>query len=158
MRSLGAVPVNLNGAALGDALESGELAGAETSAGNLRNLPQGGYLTMNLTFYPKLQTLFAASDRFGSLTEATRSILQASADETLSYVLGQDPEGADIKAFCDLGGTLVNAEPDEVIRVAAAADPVRREMETDPNVADYIQKIEALRASTAPSALVECPT
>jgi TRAP-type transport system periplasmic protein len=158
VRSLGAVPVNLNGAALGDALESGELAGAETSAGNLRNLPQGGYLTMNLTFYPKLQTLFAASDRFGSLTEATRSLLQTTADETLSYVLAQDPEAADIAAFCDLGGTLVNAEPDEVARIAAATDPVRREMETDPTVAAYIRDIEALRATTEPSALTECPT
>lgn len=157
VRSLGAVPVNLNGAALGEALESGELTGAETSAGNLKNLPQGGYLTMNLTFYPKLQTLFAASDRFGSLTKATRSILQAAADETLAYILAEDPEGADIEVFCDLGGTMVNAEPDEVARIVAATDPVRREMETDPIVADYIKEIEALRAVTEPSSLMECP-
>jgi TRAP-type C4-dicarboxylate transport system substrate-binding protein len=158
VRSLGATPVNLNGADLGAALDSGELAGAETSAGNLRSLPQGGYLTMNLTFYPKVQTLFAATDRFGALTEATRSILQAAASETLAYVLAEDPEGADIKAFCDLGGTLVNAEPAEVSRIAAATDPVREEMETDPIVRDYIKKIEALRTATEPSSLAECPT
>ncbi len=157
LRSLGAVPVHLNGPPMEEAIASGELAGAETSIGNASSLPQGGYMTMNVTFYPKLFTLFAASDRYRDLSEATQSVLQAAADDTLAFLLTGDLERSDIQAFCELGGTLVNAEANEVDRMIAAAAPVRREMEADPQVAAYLGEIVTIRSvAPAPSATV-CP-
>lgn len=157
LESLGAVPAHLNGAALGHAIASGELAGAETSIGNATMFPIGSALTANISFYPKLFTLFAADGRFGSLSESARSTLIVSADDTLAFLLGQDPEGADIEVFCELGGTIAHAVPEEVARIAAAANPVRRALEADPAVADYIRQIEELRAAASPAAPVACP-
>lgn len=157
LMSLGAVPAHLNGAALGREIASGELAGAETSIGNATMFPIGSALTANISFYPKLFTLFAAEDRFASLSASARSTLLASADDTLAFLLGQDPEGADIEVFCELGGTIAHAVPEEVARIAAAANPVRRALEVDPAIADYIRQIEDLGAATSPAVPITCP-
>lgn len=162
IRALGATPVHLNGAAFAEALDSGEVVGAESSIGNVMSgnagiLPAGAYMTMNLTFYPKLQTLFADSAHYSSLSSSTRSVLETAARDTLTYLLGLDPEGADVDAFCEVGGTLVNASPQDVEAIIAAAEPVTRSLEADATVADYIARIRALRASSTPAPLTVCP-
>jgi TRAP-type C4-dicarboxylate transport system substrate-binding protein len=151
LSALGAVPVHLTGAALHEAVASGDVQGADSSVGNAASFPAGSYLTMNITFYPKVFTLFAdTAPRYASLSENARSVLEAAADDTLTFVLGQDPERADIEAFCDTGGTLANASADEVERMAEAAESITRALEADPSVAEYIRQIEDLRRSGTP--------
>ena len=163
IRALGATPLHLNGGAFGEAIDNGEVVGAESSIGNVMNgnagiMPTGAYMTMNLTFYPKLQTLFAETGRYASLSASTRSVLETAAGETLTYLLGQDPEGADVEGFCEVGGTLVNASPSDLEEISAAAEPVTRSLEVDATVADYIARIRELKASTTPAPLAVCPT
>jgi TRAP-type C4-dicarboxylate transport system substrate-binding protein len=139
------------------------VVGAESSIGNVMMgnagiLPTGAYMTMNLTFYPKLQTLFAASDRYSSLSADTRSGLERAASSTLAFLLGQDLEQGDVEAFCEVGGSLVNSSPADLDVIAAAAEPVTRSLEADPTVADYIARIRELKASTTPAPLTVCPT
>ncbi len=157
IRSLGATPAHLDGQAAGDAIASGEVVGAETSIGNAAAFPAGSFLTMNVTFYPKFFSLFATSERLGALSPTTRALLEAAADETLAYVLAEDPEAADIAAFCAIGGVLVNAKPAALERIVAAADPIRQSLMADPDVAGYMSSIEELAGvSTAPP-LTVCP-
>jgi len=158
IRSLGAVPVHLNGPPLSEALATGELQGAETSMGNAPTLTLGSYMTGNLTFYPKLFTLFAASERYDALSDTSRSALQAAAAETLDFVLGQDPEAADIAAFCQSGGKLVEASPGDVAEIAAATDPVMQQLEADATTAAYIAAIRDLKASGAAPPSPRCPS
>ena len=162
IRALGATPFHLNGGAFGEAIDSGEVVGAESSIGNVMNgnagiMPTGAYMTMNLTFYPKLQTLFAEAGRYASLSSSTRSVLAAAASDTLSYLLGQDPEGADIQGFCEFGGSLVNASPSDLEEIVAAAEPVTRSLEADATLADYIARIRELKSSARARPLTVCP-
>lgn len=158
MTALGATPVHLSGEALAMAIESGDLAGAETSIGNALSLPTGSYLTTDVTFYPKVFTLFAASNRYSSLSDEARSILESAAADTFTYVLGQDLERADIDAFCALGGKLVAAPTHDVEALVAAAEPVTRSLEADPTVASYIERIRELKAMTSPAGHeMRCP-
>jgi TRAP-type C4-dicarboxylate transport system substrate-binding protein len=161
--ALGATPLHLDGNAFGEAVDRGAVVGAESSIGNVMMgnagiLPTGAYMTMNLTFYPKLQTLFAASDRYSSLSADTRSGLERAASSTLAFLLGQDLEQGDVEAFCEVGGSLVNSSPADLDVIAAAAEPVTRSLEADPTVADYIARIRELKASTTPAPLTVCPT
>ncbi len=158
LRALGAVPVHLNGAALSEAVATGQLRGAETSIGNAAPFPVGSYITINLTFYPKLSTLFAASDQYSSLSEAVRSTLEAAAAETLEFVISQDPEAADIAAFCETGGKLVEASPEDVAEIAAATDGLTHELEADPAIASYIAEIRELKASAPAGPSPRCST
>ena len=163
IRALGATPLHLDGNAFGEAVDSGAVVGAESSignvmAGNAGILPTGAYMTMNLTFYPKLQTLFAASDRYDSLSTDTRSALESASSSTLDFLLAQDVEQGDVEAFCEVGGSLVNSSPANLDEVAAAAEPVTRSLEADTTIADYIARIRELKASTTPAPLTVCPT
>lgn len=158
IKSLGAVPVHLNGPPLSEALATGELQGAETSMGNAQTLTVGSYITGNLTFYPKLFTLFAASERYASLSDTVRSTLEDAAAETLGFVLSQDPEAADLAAFCQSGGKLVEASAEDVTEIAAATDAVTRKIEADAAIAGYIAEIRALKASSTASPSPRCPT
>ncbi len=163
IRALGATPLDLNGNAFGEAIDKGDVIGAETSIGTVvfgaaGIAPDGAYMTMNLTFFPKLLTLFAGSDRYSSLSASTRSVLETAAGETLTYLLGQDLERADIEAFCEAGGTLVNASGKDLDEIAAATEPVTRSLEADPTVADYIAQIRTLKSSVTPAPLTVCPT
>jgi TRAP-type C4-dicarboxylate transport system substrate-binding protein len=161
--ALGSTPLHLDGNAFGEAVDNGTLDGAESSIGNVMMgnagiLPMGAYMTMNLTFYPKLQTLFAATDRYASLSAATRSALERAAGDTLAFLLGQDPEQEDVAAFCEVGGELVNALPADLAEIEAATEPVTRSLEADATVADYTARIRELKASVTPSPLTVCPT
>jgi TRAP-type C4-dicarboxylate transport system substrate-binding protein len=162
IRALGATPEHLNGSAFAEALDKGTVAGAESSVGNVVNgnagiLPTGAFMTMNLTFYPKVQTLFAAADRHSSLSTSSQSILKAAADETLIYLLGKDLEAADVKAFCELGGRLVNASPRDLEEIEHAAEPVTRTLEADGTAAGYIARIRDLKSSSSPAPSTLCP-
>jgi TRAP-type C4-dicarboxylate transport system substrate-binding protein len=161
--ALGATPLHLDGNAFGEAIDSGTLDGAESSIGNVMMgnagiLPTGAYMTMNLTFYPKLQTLFAASDHYSSLSADTRSALERAAGSTLAYLLSQDLEQGDVAAFCEVGGHLVNSTPADLEEIAAATEPVTRSLEADPTVADDITRIRELKASATPAPLTVCPS
>jgi TRAP-type transport system periplasmic protein len=158
LRSLGAVPVHLDGAALADAIATRDLKGAETSVGNAVPFPARSYMTMNLTFYPKVQVLFGDSQRYSRLASEVRTTLDMAAAEALAFVRGQNLEKTDLDLFCAAGGSAVSASQSDVAEIVAATDPVTARLEADATVAGFMREIRDLSGASATGEPPTCPT
>jgi TRAP-type C4-dicarboxylate transport system substrate-binding protein len=156
IRALGAEPVHLNGNAYRQAVSDGTLAGVDASLGLAADL-QGSVVTGNLIFYPKVDTLFAGHQALGKLDASQQEALRTAAQRTKTYVLERLPASEDTGPFCSGGGRVVVASDKEVRALQAAAQPVYRQLETDPQTAAFISQIRALKAGiTAPAAAAPC--
>ena len=90
IRTLGAEPVHLNGDAYQQAIHDGTLTGVEASLG-LAPALGGSILTGNLTFYPRVDTLFAGQQALSKLDAAQKNALQTAARRTLEHVVKDLP-------------------------------------------------------------------
>ena len=162
IRALGAVPAHLNGLPLNEAVANGDLAGAESSPGSAAQFPPRSFLTMNLPIYPKISTLFAATVRFESLSATVQAELRAAAEQTLSAALVDDPETADLGAFCQAGGGVAMATDSDLREIITAAAVVTRGLEADASTSSYLKQIESMKAmvpaATRPPVPAACPT
>ncbi len=156
VRALGAEPVHLNGNAYRQAVSDGTLTGVDASLG-LAPALQGSVLTGNLIFYPKVDTLFAGQQAIGKLDASQQEALRTAAQRTKTYVLDKLPASEDTGPFCSGGGRVVEASAHDVRALQAAAQPVHRQLETDPQTAAFISQIRALKAGiTAPAEATLC--
>jgi hypothetical protein len=133
-----------------------ELDGAEHSLGS--PWPGGQYLTANVTFFAKADTLFANPSAFKRLTDDQRTEIRDAARETVAHVAARPPpEDELIRRYCD-GGRVVTASPDDLAALARAAQPVYAELERDPRTRALIAAIRELKGATPtpPAAAVRC--
>jgi TRAP-type C4-dicarboxylate transport system substrate-binding protein len=146
IRALAAEPVHLNGDAYQQAIHDGTLTGVEASLG-LAPALGGSIVTGNLTFYPRVDTLFAGQQALGKLDSSQRSALRTAAQRTLTHVVQGLPATEDTGPFCSGGGRVVAAPEDDVRALQAAAQPVYRMLETDPQTGAFITQIRTMKAS-----------
>ena len=147
IRALGAEPVHLNGDALGQAISDGTLTGVDASLG-LAPALHGSILTGNLIFYPKVDTLFAGQQALGKIDSSQQQALRTAAQRTVAHVLENLPATDDTGPFCSGGGQVVAATDRDVRALEAAAQPVYRQLEEDPQTAAFITQIRALKAGS----------
>jgi len=156
IRALGAEPVHLNGNAYQQAISDGTLTGVDASLG-LAPALHGSILTGNLTFYPKVDTLFAGQQALGKLDSLQQQALRAAAQRTVAHVLENLPATEDAGPFCSGGGRVVAATERDAHALEAAAQPVYRQLEEDSQTAAFISQIRALKAGIpAPTQLTQC--
>ena len=156
IRSLGAEPIHLNGNAYGQAVSDGTLTGVDASLG-LAPALHGSILTGNLIFYPKVDTLFAGQQAMGKLDSSQQAALRTAAQRTAAHVLENLPATEDTGPFCSGGGRVVAAMDRDTRALEAAAQPVYRQLEEDPQTAGFITQIRALKAGIpAPTQLTAC--
>lgn len=163
LRSLGIVPVtSLTSRETGPALKSGRVDGAETSTNAITNnsyVSDARYLTANLAFYAKTQTIVIRRSVFERLSATARSILQAAAAATVAHGDPAKQERNEVLALCGGGLRLVRASPADLVALQREAAPVYPILERDPTTREEIRAIERLRAATggAPPVLA-CPS
>jgi TRAP-type C4-dicarboxylate transport system substrate-binding protein len=145
MRALGATPVHLSSHGLQTAMARHEIDGLEASLGGTW---AGGYVTANVSFYPKALTLVAGRRAYARLADDQRAALRNAARLTVARVAAQPPpEAARARQFCE-GGSVVTASRDDTTALERAARPVYARLEQDPKTRELIAAIRELRATT----------
>jgi TRAP-type C4-dicarboxylate transport system substrate-binding protein len=156
IRALGAEPVHLNGNAYQQAISDGTLTGVDASLG-LAPALHGSILTGNLIFYPKVDTLFAGQGALGKLDSSQQDALRTAAQRTVAHVLEDMPATEETGPFCSGGGRVVAATKRDIHALEAAAQPVYRQFEGDPQTAAFIAQIRALKAGiSSPAQATAC--
>jgi TRAP-type C4-dicarboxylate transport system substrate-binding protein len=156
IRALGAEPVHINGTAYQQAVNDGTLSGVDASLG-LAPAMHGSILTGNLIFYPKVDTVVAGQGALGKLDSSQQEAMRTAAQRTVTHVLEDLPATEDTEPFCSGGGRVVAATDRDIHALEAAAQPVYRQLEEDPQTAEFITQIRALKAGiSAPTQLTAC--
>ncbi len=78
----------------------------------------------NVTFFPKVNVLYANAESYGKLDDAAKQVLAAAAAETQKWAIDRTDDVESGTAFCDDGGTLVHASADDLASLMAATKPV----------------------------------
>jgi TRAP-type transport system periplasmic protein len=155
MRALGATPAHVSEDDVAEAVENGEIDGAEASLGTNSAYEGESHLTLNVPLFPKTLTLFAGEGAYDRLGEDQREVIRQAARQTAAYAAAHAPsERALMRDFCRRGPPVsaVAASPADVAALEAAAQPVYTQLEHDPQTKALIAAFRALKA-TAPEPL-----
>lgn len=155
LESLGAVPQDLGDDEFGEGVESGQVAGAESSLAYATNLPgapngQGHAIaTGNLVVHSKINTLVINDGARAALNAKERQILQDAADFTRDWASSLlSTVSADARKYCEDGGTVMLATEDQLAAFRDAAAPVYTTLEQDAETRNLIARLRGLAAGT----------
>ena len=130
--------------------EASNYQGAESGLRQGVTLTGQPAATGNVTFFPKVQVLFANGKLFGSLSEEQRVILHQAAAATQSKAIAERPsEVENGAAWCADGGTIVLASNEQVSAFQTAAQLVLDSIAQDSFNAEMITAIRELKTKTA---------
>ena len=153
IRSLGAEPSEVIGPRRDQALKQGEIQGFEMGLlqyrlGNLWR--QAPYVTANVTLWPQMFAIIGNPKRLASLRDEQRESLtravQGSAAASTGLVEGDDRFIGDL---CDEGARFTNASNADIRGLREAFAPVYKDLRGNPNTAQFIAEIEALKPRTS---------
>jgi TRAP-type C4-dicarboxylate transport system substrate-binding protein len=161
LRALRAVPVHVSNRDVVGETARGRLDAEELS---LVNAPIGGVVTANVTFFPKVSTLFASKRAWGRLGSDERRILRRAATRTLHHWTSFPVrpalafEGTLARQVCARGIVhLALASDEQRAALVRAARPVYTQLERDPETRRLISRIRTLKASLPPEPPVVVP-
>jgi TRAP-type C4-dicarboxylate transport system substrate-binding protein len=160
IRALGATPIHISGDAVADAVAQGKIDGAEASLGTNSADEGETVLTANLPLFPKMLTLFAASEAFDRLDADQRGVLRKAAQETGAYAAAHPPSEIKLMGdFCLSGPPVraVTASPEDLVALRRATRPVYADMKRDPETAESIAGIRALKAAQSTARVAAAP-
>jgi len=133
-------------------LGEGGYEGAESGlrqAGTLTGTPTA---TVNITFFPKYQVLFANGAAFDKLSESQQAIIREAAAAMQKKAIAEHPSEVEAgKTWCSDVGAVVLANDEQLAEFEKAAQPVLDWIEQDPQNAELIAAIRDLKAKTPPS-------
>jgi TRAP-type C4-dicarboxylate transport system substrate-binding protein len=157
MRALGATPVHISGSEIDAATARRAFDGTEHELGT--TWPGGHYLTANVTYFPKMVTLFAGTDRFNRLSDSQRAIVRKAAEQTAADVAANPPVEDELaRRYCQVGRVFAASRGD-LAALTRAARPVYAQLERDHQTRALIAAIRELKATTpapAPPQPVSC--
>ena len=149
--ALGAETVGLLGEEFSQAVGTGRVQGADSAFAQHRSLPRVGTFTGDLGYFVRMNTLVASGHWYESLDESSRSIIDEAARQTRDYVVETNPTDAQTaQAYCDGGGTVVNAGPDSLADIRRAAEPLRAAYEQNEPTRAVIEAISEIIESVGP--------
>ena len=145
LRALGATPVHIANDDVGAATGRGEIDGAELAVIN----GLGATITGNVSFFPKVMTLFAGTHAFDRLTGKQRAVLQAAVEQFRRHIFAPS-ENALIRRICSdaPNGHVVLATRAELDRLQQAARPVYSKLERDQETRVLIAAIARMKTSS----------
>jgi C4-dicarboxylate-binding protein DctP len=160
LRALGARPLEFVGNPMGPAIDRGQLSGAESEIGLVRqgNLARPGIITANVTFFPRANTIVVNRAAFERLTDDQRDTLHKAAAQTLRHLVASRPTDVEeARSACNTGIRLVVASDADIRGLVRATRPVVARLERDDLTRKAIQRIVALRATVSGSTPVIAP-
>jgi TRAP-type C4-dicarboxylate transport system substrate-binding protein len=156
IRSLGATPMEVFRRARNAALLDGRLQGLEMDLfvydhGALAQTAP--YVTANVNLWPQMDILFANPGRLDALTGQQRGWLQQAAQDAAGRSPGlADRDAQSLKTACRSGARAATASPADLAALRSAFAPVYASLERDPQTKAFIERIQALKRSTAAEA------
>ncbi len=120
---------------------------------------QAHYVTANLDLWPRALVLVANPDTFDALSDEQQAVLEkASTDAVLPALQASQAEDDDaVQPLCQQGMSLVEATDEQLDVLATAWQPLYDELATDPDTADWLDRIRALKESVgAPPHTAAC--
>ena len=152
--ALGARSDDPSGSAFNVGVADGEIAGAESSYELAAGFAATSVATGDVTFFPKVNVFVVSQEEAEDLGEKRLAILRRAATETRDWAIIErlgDAEQA--QAFCDAGGTVVQAGPNEVAALKRSVKPVYKMLERDALTAELIAEIRELSRAETPEFL-----
>jgi TRAP-type C4-dicarboxylate transport system substrate-binding protein len=155
----GATADDLFGPEYDDGVQSGAVAGADSTFARSAGLPgPAATVAGNLVTSANAQTLFVSTEVLDELTGDQVDVLRRAAtevrDETLADPAGEAAAAAE---FCDRGGRITTASEADLAALEAAAQPVYDELNRDPVTADLVTAIRQIGAGApAPDPVATC--
>jgi TRAP-type C4-dicarboxylate transport system substrate-binding protein len=143
LRALGARPVDLNGDAYAQAVESGAVQGAESSLAIVADsgAPAPTVTAGNIALFPKVDVFVGNADAMKRLTSAQRTVLREAAADARAWAVAHLTErGARIE-YCKAAGTVVTAPSGAIAALRAKAAPVLAAMRRDTLTRSLIRQI-----------------
>ncbi len=161
IRALGATPMEVFRRSRNQALLDGRLQGLEM---DLFVYEHGGpvqpasYVTANVNLWPQMDVLFANPGRLARLTGQQRGWLQQAAQDAAGRIAAlADRDAQSLKNACRSGARFANASPADLAALRNAFAPVYASLEQDPQTKAFIERIQALKRSTAAEAPLAIP-
>lgn len=149
LKALGASPQSLAGDLFTDALVKGTVKAAESSFTRAGTFPQPSTTTGNLPLYVKVNSLVINTNTNSHLAADDRRILLEAAAKTRDAATGATRHTADdAAAYCQQGGTIVEATAAQIAAFETAAAPIYAQLEKDAGTRALIAKIRALNATS----------
>jgi TRAP-type transport system periplasmic protein len=158
LEALGGEPDDLAGGGTDrfeDGVRDGTVLAAE-AAFPASNLPEPVTALGGPPLFPKVATLVANADVFGSLTEADQQILRDAAAATVAWAIKMMPdETEDARAFCERSSIMAGVPSDELEEAAAT---VEDDLRADPATASLIDAIRDLATNleATPTSIEPC--
>src|SRR5690606_29250078 len=129
-----------------------EYQGAESGLRQGASLTGLPVATGNVVFFTKFQVLFANSAAFENLDEVQRAILREAAAAAQQKAIAERPSEAEAADFwCADGGSIVLASEEQVAAIQAATQPVINQIAQNPEHAEVLAALQALKAATPPT-------
>jgi TRAP-type transport system periplasmic protein len=163
IRALEAKPMQVFGTERDDAIENGTIQGFEVSIWVHHNNPAlahtAPYVTSNVTLWPQMDVLLANPERLAALTAEQRKWLEEAARDaaTRSTALA-DTDAQALRDACAVGARYAEASSAEAAALEAAFAPVYANLRQHPETKTFIERIRALKESTAPEPKLAIPS
>jgi TRAP-type C4-dicarboxylate transport system substrate-binding protein len=151
-----------SGPPLFEALRTGTVDGAATSISFvLLNgyYDAAKYLTLNLVFFPRVDSIAINEEAFEALAPTERSILQKAATETTreSFVGLRTRDQLQLRLLCRVGVKAVTSTAAQLAALRRAEQPVYKALNSHPATRASIAKIQALKRKTKPTPPLTIP-
>jgi TRAP-type C4-dicarboxylate transport system substrate-binding protein len=111
-------------------------------------LNPNGIATADITFFPKVNLLYANADTYAALDDQVVDILNQAAAETQTWAIDQTSDASASEAFCADGGTVITAKESDVEALKQATSGVVRDLAAPPGNAAVIDAISELKSTT----------
>jgi TRAP-type C4-dicarboxylate transport system substrate-binding protein len=105
-----------------------------------------GMAVSNITFFPKVNLLYANADTYESLDDDAQQVLANAAASTQEWAVENTDDWAAGQAFCAEGGAVVMAPDHDVSALKAATKEAADDLAAAPGNAEVIAAIEKLKA------------
>jgi TRAP-type C4-dicarboxylate transport system substrate-binding protein len=113
-------------------------------------LNPNGIGVANVTFFAKVNLLYANADTYTGLTDEQRGVLADAAAATQKWAVEQTSDVEAGRSFCGEGGTVVRAADADVAALKEATAPVADQIAAAGDNANAIGAIEELKQAAGP--------
>lgn len=163
IRALGATPAQIFGSEREEALGKSAIQGFEFSMWLYVRSPKwlllAPYVTANVHLWPQMDVLLANPARLEALTAEQRGWLEeAAGDAAARSAALADKDAHALGDACGSGARFAEASAADLAALEAAFAPVYAELQQHPETKGFIERIEALKASTPPEPVVSIPS
>ncbi len=112
----------------------------------------------NLNLWPRPLVVFTGQRTWDRLSDAQRTALTTAAKNAVAPALSasRDEDADAVADICRNGIALPPATEAQLANLRAATEPVIREMASDPQLTDWVHRIEALRAESRRTDTASC--